>query len=26
MNIFVEGKLDYYNLDSRLLKFSRYSK
>ena len=26
MNIFVKGKLDYYNLDSRLLKFSRYSK
>ena len=26
MNIFVEGKLDYYNLDSRLLKFSHYSK
>jgi len=26
MNIFVEGKLDYYKLDSRLLKFSRYSK
>ena len=26
INIFVEGKLDYYNLDSRLLKFSRYSK
>jgi len=26
MNIFVEGKLDYYNLDNRLLKFSRYSK
>ena len=26
MNIFVEGKLDYYHLDSRLLKFSRYSK
>ena len=26
MNIFTEGKLDYYKLDNRLLKFSRYSK
>ena len=26
MNIFVEGKLDYYKVDSRLLKFNRYSK
>ena len=26
MNIFVEEKLDYYKIDSRLLKFSRYSK
>ena len=25
-NIFVKGKLDYYKLDSRLPKFSRYSK
>jgi len=25
-NIFVKGKLDYYNLDNKLPKFSRYSK
>ena len=26
MNIFIEGKLDYYKLDNKLLKFIRYSK
>ena len=26
MNIFIEGKLDYYTLDNKLLKFIRYSK
>jgi len=26
MNIFVRGKLDYYKLDNKLPKFSRYSK
>ena len=26
MNIFIKGKLDYYNLDNKLLKFIRYSK
>jgi len=26
MNIFVKGKLDYYKLDNKLLKFIRYSK
>ena len=26
MNIFVKGKLDYYELDNRLPKFKRYSK
>ena len=26
MNIFVKGKLDYYKLDNRLLKFKRYPK
>ena len=26
MNIFVKGKLDYYKLDDRLLKFKRYQK
>ena len=26
MNIFVKGKLDYYSLDNKLSKFSRYSK
>jgi len=26
MNIFVEGKLDYYKLDNRLPKFKRYPK
>ena len=25
-NIFIEGKLDYYKLDNKLLKFIRYSK
>ena len=26
MNIFIKGKLDYYKLDNKLLKFIRYSK
>tara|TARA_B100000749_G_scaffold66249_1_gene49514 strand:- start:252 stop:551 length:300 start_codon:yes stop_codon:yes gene_type:complete len=26
INIFVKGKLDYYKLDNKLSKFSRYSK
>ena len=26
MNIFIKGKLDYYTLDNKLLKFIRYSK
>ena len=26
LNIFVKGKLEYYKLDNRLLKFSRYQK
>ena len=26
MNIFIKGKLDYYKLDNKLPKFSRYSK
>ena len=26
INIFVKGKLDYYKLDNKLPKFSRYSK
>ena len=26
INIFVKGKLDYYKLDNKLFKFSRYSK
>ena len=26
MNIFVKGKLEYYNLDNRIPKFKRYPK